>query len=140
MNDLLEGVLGTLAYAAVGIVLMGLGYWMVDLLTPGKLGDLIWRDRNPNASLVLGSGLAGTGLIVITAILTSENSIGDGLVSTAVYGLLGLILMGVAFLLLDVLTPGKLGDTVTEQALHPAACVTAVVHLAVAGIIAASIT
>lgn len=138
--ELAVGVVGTVAYAAVGVVLMGLGYGLVDLLTPGKLGELIWRERNPNAALVLLSGLAGVGLIVVTAILTSDDAIGRGLLSTVVYGLLGIVLMGASFLLLDALTPGKLGETVTEHALHPAAWVTAVVHLAVAGIIAASVT
>jgi uncharacterized membrane protein YjfL (UPF0719 family) len=138
--DLAVGVVGTVAYAAVGVVLMGLGYGLVDLLTPGKLGELIWRERNPNAALVLLSGLAGVGLIVVTAILTSDDAILRGLLSTVVYGLLGIVLMGAAFLLLDAVTPGKLGETVTEHALHPAAWVTAVVHLAVAGIIAASVT
>ncbi len=140
IQDFAVGVGGTVAYAAVGIVLMGLGYGLVDLLTPGKLGELIWRERNPNAALVLLSGLAGVGLIVVTAILTSDDAIGRGLVSTIVYGLLGILLMGVSFLLLDAVTPGKLGETVTEGTLHPAAWVTAVVHLAVAGIIAASVT
>jgi uncharacterized membrane protein YjfL (UPF0719 family) len=138
--DLAVGVGGTVAYAVVGVVLMGLGYGLVDLLTPGKLGELIWRERNPNAALVLLSGLAGVGLIVVTAILTSDDAIVRGLLSTVVYGLLGIVLMGAAFLLLDALTPGRLGETVTEHALHPAAWVTAVVHLAVAGIIAASVT
>ena len=138
--DLAVGVVGTVAYAVVGVVLMGLGYGLVDLLTPGRLGELIWRERNPNAALVLLSGLAGVGLIVVTAILTSDDAIVRGLLSTVVYGLLGIVLMGAAFLLLDAVTPGKLGETVTEHALHPAAWVTAVVHLAVAGIIAASVT
>jgi len=89
---------------------------------------------------VLLSGLGGVGLIVVTAILTSDDAIIRGLLSTVVYGLLGIVLMGAAFLLLDALTPGRLGDTLTERALHPAAWVTAVVHLAVAGIIAASVT
>ena len=140
IEDLAVGVGGTVAYALVGIVLMGLGYGLVDLLTPGKLGELIWRERNPNAALVLLSGLAGVGLIVVTAILTSDDAIGRGLLSTVVYGLLGIVLMGASFLLLDAVTPGKLGETVTERALHPAAWVTAVVHFAVAGIIAASVT
>jgi uncharacterized membrane protein YjfL (UPF0719 family) len=138
--DLAVGVVGTVAYAVVGVVLMGLGYGLVDLLTPGRLGELIWHERNPNAALVLLSGLAGVGLIVVTAILTSDDAIVRGLLSTVVYGLLGIVLMGAAFLLLDAVTPGKLGETVTEHALHPAAWVTAVVHLAVAGIIAASVT
>lgn len=140
IEDFGVGVVGTLAYAVVGIVLMGAGYGLVDVLTPGKLGDLIWRDRNPNAALVLLSGLAGVGLIVVTAILTSDDAIGRGLLSTVVYGLMGLVLMGLSFLALDALTPGKLGDILTSPTPHPAAWVTATVHLAVAGIIAASVT
>lgn len=140
MADYVEGVLASIAYAGVGVVLMALGFLVVDVLTPGRLGRLIWQERNPNAALVLSSGLAGTALIVVVAILTSENDLAEGLLSTAVYGVLGLILMGLSFLLLDRVTIGDLGTKLTEPQLHPAAWVTATVHLSIGGIIAAAIS
>lgn len=140
LSELLTDLATSLAYAGVGLVLMVLGFWLVDLLTPGQLRALIWRERNGNAALVLISGLLGTASIVVTAILTSEDEFGAGLVTTFGAGLVGLILMGVSFVLIDMLTPGKLGEIVCDHTPHPAAWVTAASHLAIAGIVAAAIS
>jgi uncharacterized membrane protein YjfL (UPF0719 family) len=140
MPDLVSGLLATIAYGAVGTVLMALGFLLVDLATPGKLRELIWAEGNRNASILLGSGLIGVGAIVTTAILTSENGLADGLLSTVVYGVIGLVLMSVAFVLLDLATPGKLGAILAQPQPHPAAWVSASVHLSISAIIAASIT
>src|SRR3546814_5426364 len=61
MNDLLEGVLASLAFGAAGLVLLALGYWLVDLMTPGHLGRLIFVERNRDASLVQASSLLAIG-------------------------------------------------------------------------------
>lgn len=140
LSELLYGTLAGLAYGAVGIVLMALGVLVVDVLTPGKLREIIWTERNLNASLVVAAGILGTGAIVVTAILTSYDELGRGLASTVAYGLLGLFLMAVSFVVVDVLTPGKLGDIICDRTPHPAAYVTAAAHLAVAAIVAASIS
>jgi len=140
LADLASGLVTGLAYGGVGAVLMVIGFVVVDLLTPGKLGELIWVRRNRNAALVLASGLAGTALIVVTAILTSEDSFAKGIVSTIGYGLVGLLLMAVSFFVVDLLTPGRLGDILVQDEPHPAAWVTAVAHVAVAAIVAAAIS
>jgi hypothetical protein len=49
------------------------------------------------------------------------------------------LLQAVAFLILDLLTPGKLGVMLTQVPFHPASLVTAASQLAVAAIIVASI-
>jgi len=139
-NDLLYELGSGLAYGAVGIVLMTLGFLLVDVLTPGRLGDLIWTQRNGNAARVLSSGLLGVGAIVTTAILTSEEGLVAGLVSTGAYGLLGLALMAVAFFVLDVVTPGRLGALVADAEPHPASWVTGASNLAIAAIISAAIS
>ncbi|WTE91122.1 DUF350 domain-containing protein [Streptomyces sp. NBC_01614] len=54
-------------------------------------------------------------------------------------GVLGLLLMAVAFLVLDLVTPGKLGAIVVDPEPHPAVWVSAACNLAVAAIVAASI-
>ncbi len=134
------GLLSALAFGAVGTLLLALGYVLVDLVTPGKLHEQIWVDRNRNAALVLVSGLAGVAIIVTTAILTSEDGLAAGLLSTALYGVLGIVFMAVAFLLLDVATPGKLGALLVQEEPHPAVWITATINVALGAIIAAAIS
>ncbi|MBW5484885.1 DUF350 domain-containing protein [Streptomyces bambusae] len=139
MSDIINGLGRTGAYGALGLVLLILGIVLVDVLTPGKLGKQIWEERNSNAALLLSSALLGVGAIVFTSIWTTYNDFGKGLLSTAAFGLLGLILMGLAFLVLDWVTPGKLGAIVVDPEPHPAVWVSAACNLAVAGIVSASI-
>ena len=139
MNDIVNGLGPAAVFGGVGVLLLLLGFGLVDLLTPGKLGHQIWVERNRNATVVLSSALLGTGGVVFSAIKYTYDDFGKGLASTAVYGVLGLVLMAVAFWLLDVLTPGKLGAILVDPEPHPAVWVTASCNIAVSAIIAASI-
>ncbi|MFE2878139.1 DUF350 domain-containing protein [Streptomyces roseus] len=139
MSDIVNGLGRTSAYGALGLVLLILGIVLVDVLTPGKLPKQIWEERNRNASVMLSSALLGVGGIVFTSIWTTYDDFGKGLLSTAAFGLLGLALMGLAFLVLDWVTPGRLGAIVVDPQPHPAVWVTASCNLAVAAIVAASI-
>ncbi|MEV4462247.1 DUF350 domain-containing protein [Micromonospora echinofusca] len=140
MQTLVTDLLVTLAYGAVGVLLMGIGYVLVDLATPGRLNQLIWTERNRNAALLLASNLAGVGIIVVAAIAASDDDFVLGIVGASAYGVLGLVIMAAAFVLLDVATPGKLGEILVDQQPHPAVWVSAVVHLATGAIIAAAIS
>ena len=139
MQNLVTDLLVTLAFGAVGVVLMGVGYVLVDLTTPGKLHELIWTERNRNAALLLASNLLGVGTIVVAAIVASDDDFALGLVGAAAYGIVGLVIMAAAFLLLDAVTPGRLGELLVDPEPHPAVWVSAVVHLATGAIIAAAI-
>ncbi|MCZ7426427.1 DUF350 domain-containing protein [Micromonospora sp. WMMA1949] len=139
MQHLVTDLLVTLAYGAVGVVLMAIGYVLVDLATPGKLHELIWAERNRNAALLLSSNLLGVGTIVVAAIVASDDDFTLGLIGAAAYGILGLVIMAAAFVLLDVATPGKLGELLVDPQPHPAVWVSATVHLATGAIIAAAI-
>jgi uncharacterized membrane protein YjfL (UPF0719 family) len=139
MSDIIDGLGRTAAYGALGMVLLVLGIVLVDVLTPGKLPQQIWEQRNRNAAITLSSALLGIGGIVFTSIWTTYDDFGKGLVSTAAFGVLGLVLMAVAFLVLDLVTPGRLGAIVVDPEPHPAVWVTASCNLAVAAIVAASI-
>lgn len=138
-QELLAGLLAAVAYGVIGVVMMALGYVLVDVATPGKLKDLIWVQRNPNATLLLVSGLLGIGIVLTTAIAASANDLVTGLIGTVAYGLLGLILMSLSFLIIDAITPGKLGDELATPDLHPATWVNAAAHVVIATIIAAAI-
>ncbi|BAJ33041.1 MULTISPECIES: DUF350 domain-containing protein [Kitasatospora] len=139
MNDILHGLGAAAVYGLVGLVLLLLGYLLIDVLTPGKLGRLIWAEGNRNAAVLLSSALLGVGGIVYTAIRYTYDDFGKGLLSTLCFGVLGLLLMALAFWLLDLLTPGRLGAILVSTAPHPAVWVSASCNLAAAAIVAASI-
>jgi len=138
-EDLFSGAVQSVVFGAVGIGLMAVGFLLIDLLTPGKLRELIWVERNPNAALLLAANQLGIAGIVFTAVLTSYESFGKGLASTVLFGLIGIGIMALAFLVLDWLTPGKLGDVICTPEPHPAARVSAASHFGAALIVCAVI-
>jgi Na+-transporting methylmalonyl-CoA/oxaloacetate decarboxylase beta subunit len=139
LQDLLSGAGRSIVFGLVGIGLMAVGYLLIDLLTPGKLRDLIFVEKNPNAGLLLAANQLGIAAIVFTAIFTSYDSFGQGLASTVLFGIIGIAIMGVAFVVLDMLTPGKLGEVICTPERHPAAIVSAASHFGAALIICACI-
>ena len=134
-----ENLLYAVVYLGVGITLLILAAFVVDLLTPGRLVSHVVNSYS--SALVLAAALIGQGLVIFTAIWTNaEAGFGDALLWTVAFGLLGVVLTAVAFLVVDLLTPGKLGTILAEPgAVRPVALVTAAAHLAVAGIVVASI-
>jgi len=128
------------AYTGVGILLLLVGAVALDLLTPGHLARHIYEERSINAGIALGAGFLGQGAIAFTTIWTNGTSgFGDALADTVVFGLVGIALQVVAFVVLDLLTPGKLGEMLMQVPFHPASLVSAASTLAVSAIIVASI-
>lgn len=142
MNEILFNSIAALAYAGVGVVVLAVGYLLVDVLTPGKLHKIIWEDRNPNAVILVSANTLGAAIVVVTAILSSDSEIGldAGLLSTAVYGLIGLGVMALSFLAIDLLIPAKIAHMISDPEPHPATWVSATAHLAIAGVVAAALT
>ena len=134
------GVIGTLAYAGVGLTLLALGYVVLDLITPGNLRHLVFAERNVNAAVVASGNMLALAAIVTTAIVESDDVIVTGLVQAAVYGLLGIVLQAVAFKIVDLVTPGHLGHIVTDARPDPASGVVAVFALAMGAVLSAAIT
>ena len=141
LEDIVGGIGAGLAFGAVGFVLLAVGYAVLDALTPGRLSQLIYDERNMNAAAVVGSAVIALSCIVTTAIATSDDELAEGLLDTAAYGLLGIGLLALAFVVTDRLTPGRLGELVCApgERVHPATVVTALSHLALGAVIAAAI-
>lgn len=141
LSTLLYSAAAAASYGLVGLILLALGYWVIDLLTPGKLHQLVWADRNRGAVLMLGSSILAMAWIIRAAILGSASVLWLGLVTTLIYGLIGLLLMAVSFFLMDLLAPGKLGELIVDDdhTMHPAVWVTAATHIAVGIVVAAAI-
>jgi uncharacterized membrane protein YjfL (UPF0719 family) len=128
------------AYTGVGIALLTLGFFTLDLLTPGHLGRHIYENRSVNAAVTLAAGFLGQGAIVFASIwISGTNGFGLALLYTVAFGVLGVLLQAVAFVGLDLITPGRLGEHLTDTEFHPACVVSAAVQFSVAAIIVASI-
>lgn len=140
LSDLLTDLGSGLLYGVVGIVLLASGYLMVDLLTPGHLGRRLAQDRNRNAGVIAASAMLAVGIIVTSAILSSDGDLAKGLGQSFGFGLVGILLLGIAFTVIDVITPGKLGDSVMGDEHEPMVLVTAAALVSVGGIVAAAIS
>ncbi len=141
IQDLAYDALAGLLYGVVGIVLMMAGFAVIDLLTPGKLGELITVHRRRDVGIVAASAMLAVGAIVTSAIIASDGDLDRGLAETAGFGAIGIILLGAAFAAIDKITPGSLGHILTDEHEDPAvAYVTGASLLAVGAIIAAAIS
>ena len=118
-KDIGEGLIASLAYVGVAVVLLALGFLMLDLLSPGRLSIVIMRDRNRNAARVASAGMLGLAIVIGTSVLTTHDDFTAGLITTTVFGLVGVALQAVVFVIIDRLTPGKLGDVVCDPDDHP---------------------
>ena len=135
-----DGVLATLLYFAIGFAVLALGFLALDLLTPGNLRTQVYTDHNPNAAILLGANHLALAIIVVTAIMTSDDSLGQGLVDSAVYGVLGVVLQAVALRLLDAFVPGHLRDVVNNPRMTGTAWAIAASLLATAAVNAAALS
>ena len=139
LDDLAGGVLATLAFAAVGTFVLALGYVVLDAITPGNLRHLVYADHNTNAAVLAGANVLALAGIVTTAIATSDDDLGQGVVDALVYGLIGIALLAAAFKVLDKLTPGNLGQICTDPQGTPAVYVTAAFQVGLGAVLAAAI-
>ncbi|OBA57679.1 hypothetical protein A5647_22915 [Mycobacterium sp. 1100029.7] len=77
-------------YAVVGLVLMLVGFYAIDLTTPGPLRKMVNAGK-PNAIVVSAAGMVSMALIVVLAIYSSSGKLVEGLVGSAVFGLVGIV-------------------------------------------------
>lgn len=104
-NALGRGVCAIVLYAVVGLVLMVVGFYAIDVATPGPLREMVKRGR-PNAIIVTAAGMVSMAFIVVLAIFAASGKLAEGLISAAVFGLVGIVaqvvMMRVAALVLGV--------------------------------------
>lgn len=89
-NVLARGVYAIILYAIVGLVLMMIGFYAIDLTTPGPLRKMVDAGK-PNAIVVAAAGMVSMALIVVVAIYASSGKLVEGLVGSAIFGLVGLV-------------------------------------------------
>ena len=140
LNPVLKGALASICYFLVGTTVLIIGFAVIDVLTPGNLRQLVFVDRRPNAVILACANYIAVAAVVICAITSSYRQLGQGLIGVAVYGLIGVVLQGIALLTLHFVIPGDFHEHVDEPELHPGAFATAVMLLAVGGVTAAALT
>lgn len=140
LTPILHGVVATVLYFLVGTGVLVTGFLMVNLLTPGDLRRLVFVERRPNAVVLASAMYAALAIVIIAAIYASSSQLTQGLIGVAVYGIVGVALQGVALVILELAAPGRFREHINAPQLHPAAFATAVMLLAVAGVIAAALS
>ncbi|GAA4417799.1 DUF350 domain-containing protein [Actinokineospora soli] len=138
-TDLARGIGAIALYAIVGLVLMLIGFYAIDWTTPGKLSDLV-RAGRPNAVIVTASGMVSMALIIVVAIFFSASDLTAGLITSVVYGLIGIIAQVLAVRTLEWVTKLDVGSTIEDERFAPASVVVAAVHIALGLIVAVAIS
>jgi hypothetical protein len=89
-NVLGRGAGAIILYAVVGLLLMLVGFYAIDLTTPGPLRKMVDAGK-PNAIVVSAAGMVSMALIVVLAIYSSSGKLAEGLVGSAIFGLVGIM-------------------------------------------------
>jgi uncharacterized membrane protein YjfL (UPF0719 family) len=127
-----------LAYALVGAALIAIGFVVSDLTTPGKLNELV-RAGMPNAVTIAVGGTIAVSLIVLTSIFSSGGHLAEGLITTASYGVLGILVQVFAVRILEFVLRIDVGALLHDDEFSPASVAVAGAHFAMGLIVAVSV-
>lgn len=133
-----KGIGAIALYAVVGLLLLLVGFYAIDLTTPGSLTALV-RTGKPNAALVTGAGLLGMALIVVVAIVRAGGNLTDGVLDALVFGLVGIVVQAVAARALEWALRFDIGEMLRAEEFRPASVTIAAAHLGLGMVVAAAI-
>jgi putative membrane protein len=68
MTQLMTNVISGAVFAALGVALFLVAFWIVDLLTPGSLWKDYIQSKNTAAAILVGSVAIGLSIIIAAAI------------------------------------------------------------------------
>lgn len=68
-RPVVSGVLSTLLYSTIGLIMTVLAYKVIDLLTPGDIGKEIAENKNVALAILVGSMILGVCIIIAAAIV-----------------------------------------------------------------------
>ncbi|WP_116708847.1 DUF350 domain-containing protein [Actinomycetospora cinnamomea] len=125
-------------YAVIGAVLMYIGYFAIDLTTPGDLRGLV-REGRPNAVVVAGAGLVSMAFIVIVAIYISFGSFVGGILNTTIYGLVGIIAQVLAVRGLEAVARLDVDGCLHDDRFTADSAMIAAMHIALGLVVAVAI-
>lgn len=104
------------SYGMVSLAVLIIGFAGLDLVTPGSLRSLVWRDNNRTASVLAVAQALGLTIALAAATTASLGlELWRGVLYTFIYGVVTVALMMFSFVLVDVLTPGQLGALLLQS-------------------------
>jgi putative membrane protein len=62
-------LVNTLVFTVLGLVLFGLAFWLMELLTPFSIRKELEEDQNVAVAIVMGSVVIGISLVLLGALL-----------------------------------------------------------------------
>lgn len=66
---LLSGIIATVIYSLIGIIMATLGFKVVDWLTPGDLAEQVANKGNRALAILAGSMILGICIIIASAVI-----------------------------------------------------------------------
>lgn len=73
LSNLLYGIIDTAIYSLVGIIMMAIGFFLINLFTPFSVKKEIEDDQNTSLGIIIGSVIIGIS-IIIAAVISSPSS------------------------------------------------------------------
>ncbi|MGY4100527.1 DUF350 domain-containing protein [Nocardia sp. R16R-3T] len=137
-NSLGTGVGAIVCYAIVGLALMLVGFYAIDLTTPGKLRALVAAGK-PNAIIVTAAGMVSMALIVVLAIYASAGKLSEGLIAASVYGLVGIIAQVISVRVIELALGIDIGAALASDVYITEVLVVAAAHFALGLVVAFAI-
>ena len=133
-----HGVSAIVLYTIVGVALMVLGFYVIDWTTPGPLRALVQAGR-PNAAAVAAACIVSMAVIIVLAIYSSLGDLVHGLLSTLVFGLLGIAAQAFSVRLVGAIKGIDIGGVLASEKFTPQVLVVTASYVAFGLIIAAAI-
>ncbi|MFG1795506.1 DUF350 domain-containing protein [Nocardia sp. NPDC049149] len=139
-SSLGEGVGAIILYALIGLVLMLVGFYAIDLTTPGKLRAMVVAG-NPNAIIVTAAGMISMAFIVVLAIFAvgSGGKLSEGLIAALIYGLVGIIAQVVSVRVIEKALGIDIGAALHSDTYTTEVLVVAAAHFALGLVVAFAI-
>ena len=98
-------ILETVVYLCIGLVMMMLGHWIIDLMIPVDFPQEI-REGNKAVGWVSAGIYAGLGFVIRSAIISNtiseEMPLLAGSIDTVVYAIVGIITFIIAYFAVDI--------------------------------------
>ncbi len=136
---ILRGIGAIALYAVVGLVLMLIGFYAIDLTTPGRLNQLVTAGA-PNAVAVTAAGLVSMAFIVVVAIYNAGGQLLEGLLAALIFGLVGVVGQVFAVRVLEWVMRLDIGALLRADRFAPTSLVVASAHVGVGLVVAVAIS
>ena len=103
---MLTVVIESVVYLCIGLIMMMLGYFIIDLIIPVDFPQEI-REGNKAVGWVSAGIYAGLGFVIRSAIITTDigeaTELLQGVIDTAVFAAIGIVAFIVAYFIIDIL-------------------------------------